>query len=147
MRDRTAFEQVFKIKGGDFINAGESSIKIRNILKDIGIEANIIRRVAIAAYEAEMNVVMYAQRGLMKVIINAKNIILRVEDKGPGIEDIELAMKPGYSTATEEVREMGFGAGMGLPNIKKNSDHFDISSVVGKSTRLEMVFNLNGTKD
>jgi len=147
MRDKTAFKQVFKIKGGDFINAGESSIKIRNILKEIGIEANIIRRVAIAAYEAEMNVVMYAERGLMNVIINAKNIILRVEDKGPGIEDIELAMKPGYSTATEEVREMGFGAGMGLPNIKKNSDHFDIRSVVGKSTRLEMVFNLNGTKD
>ncbi len=147
MRGKAAFERVFRIKGGDFINAGESSIKIRNILKDIGADPDIIRRVAIAAYEAEMNVVMYAERGLMKVIINAKNITLKVEDKGPGIADIELAMKPGYSTATEEVREMGFGAGMGLPNIKKNSDHFDIRSTLGKSTRLEMIFNLNGTYD
>ena len=147
MRDKVAFEQVFKIKGGDFINAGESSIKIRNILKDIGVEADIIRRVAIAAYEAEMNVVMYAQRGQIKVIINAEKIILRVEDKGPGIEDIELAMKPGYSTATEEVREMGFGAGMGLPNIKKNSDQFNIHSTIGKGTRLEMIFKLNGAND
>ena len=147
MREKAAFEQVFKIKGGDFINAGESSIKIRNILKDIGIEADIIRRVAIAAYEAEMNVVMYAQRGQIKVMINAEKIILRVEDRGQGIKDIELAMKPGYSTATEEVREMGFGAGMGLPNIKKNSDRFNIHSTVGKGTKLEMIFELNGTND
>ena len=116
-------------------------------LKDIGIEANIIRRVAIAAYEAEMNVVMYAQRGQIRVIINAEKIIIRVEDKGQGIKDIELAMKPGYSTATEEVREMGFGAGMGLPNIKKNSDRFNIHSTVGKGTRLEMIFELNGIND
>jgi serine/threonine-protein kinase RsbT len=147
MLDKAAFEQVFRIKGGDFINAGESSIKIRNILKDIGIDANVIRRIAIAAYEAEMNVVMYARRGLMKVIINPEKIIVRVEDKGPGIEDIELAMKPGYSTATDEVREMGFGAGMGLPNIQKNADHFDIRSIIGKSTRLEMIFDLNGVND
>ncbi len=144
MRDKAAFEQVFKIKGGDFINAGESSIRIRNILKDIGIDANIIRRVAIAAYEAEMNVVMYAQRGLMKVVINPEQIFLRVEDKGQGIEDIELAMRPGFSTATEEMRERGFGAGMGLPNIKRNSDHFSIRSSVGQGTKLEMIFELNG---
>ena len=147
MRDKVAFEQVFKIKGGDFINAGESSIKIRNILKDIGVDANIIRRVAIAAYEAEMNVVMYAQRGLMKVVINPKKIILHVEDKGQGIEDIELAMKPGFSTATEEVREMGFGAGMGLPNIKKNADRFNIQSIIGKGTKLDMIFELDGKND
>lgn len=144
MRGKAAFKQVFKIKGGDFINAGESSIRIRNILKDIGIDANIIRRVAIAAYEAEMNVVMYAQRGLIKVIINPEQIFLHVEDKGQGIEDIELAMKPGFSTATEEMRERGFGAGMGLPNIKRNSDHFSIRSSVGQGTKLEMIFELNG---
>lgn len=147
MRDKAAFEQVFKIKGGDFINAGESSIRIRNILKDIGIDANIIRRVAIAAYEAEMNVVMYAQRGLMKVIINPEKIILHIEDKGQGIEDIELAMKPGFSTATEEMRERGFGAGMGLPNIKKNADRFNIQSIVGKGTKLDMIFELDGKND
>lgn len=144
MRDKAAFEQIFKIKGGDFINAGESSIRIRNILKDIGIDTNIIRRVAIAAYEAEMNVVMYAQRGLMKVIINPEKIFLHVEDKGQGIEDIEQAMRPGFSTATEEMRERGFGAGMGLPNIKRNSDHFSIHSAVGQGTKLEMIFELNG---
>ncbi len=144
MRDKAAFEQVFKIQGGDFINAGESSIRIRNILKDIGIDTNIIRRVAIAAYEAEMNVVMYAQRGLMKVIITPEKIFLRVEDKGQGIEDIEQAMRPGFSTATEEMRERGFGAGMGLPNIKRHSDHFSIHSAVGQGTKLEMIFELNG---
>lgn len=140
----TIFQQNFKIKGGDFINAGESSIKIRNILKEIGIDAEIIRRVAIAAYEAEMNVVMFAQNGIMRLLITPRKILLKIEDKGHGIENIELAMQPGYSTATEEMREMGFGAGMGLPNIKKNADIFNINSIVGKGTNLELTFNLDG---
>lgn len=144
MQTEAVFEQIFKIEGGNFINAGESSIKIRNILKDIGIDAVIIRRVAIAAYEAEMNVVMYARSGLMKILITVERIILCVEDKGKGIKDIKLAMKPGFSTATEKDREMGFGAGMGLPNIKKNADHLDIHSIIGKGTKLKMTFELNG---
>jgi anti-sigma regulatory factor (Ser/Thr protein kinase) len=144
MRTDAAFEQIFEINGGDFMNAGEPSIKIRNILKDIGIDADIIRRVSIAAYEAEMNVVMYAQHGMIKLLITPEKIFLRVEDKGQGIEDIELAMRPGFSTATEEMRERGFGAGMGLPNIKRNSDHFSIRSTVGQGTKLEMIFELNG---
>ncbi|OGC40664.1 hypothetical protein A2Y85_00615 [candidate division WOR-3 bacterium RBG_13_43_14] len=136
--------QTFNIKGGDFVNAGEPACKIRNILREIGINANVIRRVAIAAYEAEMNVVMYARQGEIRLKITPHKILLEIEDTGQGIEDITLAMQPGYSTATEEMREMGFGAGMGLPNIKKNSDIFNIHSTHGKGTRLKLTFKLNG---
>ena len=147
MRSEILFQQKFEIEGGDFINAGESSIKVRNILKDIGINSDIIRRVAIVAYEAEMNVVMYAKYGGIHLFVYSEKILLKIEDKGQGIEDIELAMKPGYSTATEEMREMGFGAGMGLPNIKKNADIFNINSQVGKGTKLELTFNMNNKND
>jgi len=143
MQPEVVFQQRFEINGGDFINAGESSIKIRNILKAIGIDTDIIRRIAIAAYEAEMNVVMYAQHGIMHLLVYPSKILLKIEDEGQGIEDIDLAMQPGYSTATEEMREMGFGAGMGLPNIKKNADVFDITSAAGKGTKIEIIMNLN----
>ena len=144
MKNKVLFQHEFEIQGGDFVNAGESSCKIRNILREIGINSDIIRRIAIAAYEAEMNVVMYAQRGTIKINVYQNNILLTIDDKGPGIENIELAMKPGFSTATEEMREMGFGAGMGLPNIKKNSDVFQITSKVGQGTSLEIKILLNG---
>jgi serine/threonine-protein kinase RsbT len=143
MKSDILFQQKFKINGGDFVNAGESSIKIRNILREIGIDTDIIRRIAIAAYEAEMNVVMYAQHGTMHLLVYSSKILLKIEDEGQGIEDIELAMQPGYSTATEEMREMGFGAGMGLPNIKKNADVFDITSAAGKGTKVKITMNLN----
>ncbi len=133
------FGQGFTVKGGDFVNAGEVSCKVRNILKEIGINSNIIRRAAIVAYEAEMNVVMYAREGTLSFEVTPDRIKLVMEDKGEGIADIELAMQEGYSTATDEIREMGFGAGMGLPNIKKNSDDFKLSSVVGEGTRLEAI--------
>lgn len=145
MASQNTFHQKFKIRGGDFINAGESSCEIRNILKGIGVDADIIRRVAIAAYEAEMNVVMYAQQGTIYFSVNPQEIAIIVEDHGQGIEDIERAMQPGFSTATQEMREMGFGAGMGLPNIKKNADVFTITSRVGKGTKLEIKIKLNGT--
>jgi serine/threonine-protein kinase RsbT len=144
MKNRVLLQQEFQIQGGDFVNAGESSCKIRNTLREIGIDSDIIRRIAIAAYEAEMNVVMYAYQGKMKIDVYQDKILLTIDDKGPGIEDIDLAMKPGFSTATEEMREMGFGAGMGLPNMKKNADTFDITSKVGKGTRLEIKIFLNG---
>jgi serine/threonine-protein kinase RsbT len=146
MASQNTFHQKFKIRGGDFIKAGESSCEIRNILKGIGVDADIIRRVAIAAYEAEMNVVMYAQQGTIYFSVSPQEIAIVVEDRGQGIEDIERAMQPGYSTATREMREMGFGAGMGLPNIKKNADVFTITSRIGKGTKLEIVIKLNGTK-
>lgn len=144
MADQESIHQEqFEITGGDFINGGSASCRIKNILKNIGVDADILRRTAIASYEAEMNVVMYAKKGIMKLILTPHRITIIVDDVGPGIPDIELAMQPGYSTATAEMREMGFGAGMGLPNIKKNADTFNITSTVGKGTSLEIIINLN----
>lgn len=139
IRKRPMFRKVFPIKGGDFANGGEASVEVKNILKEVGFDPEVIRRVAIASYEAEMNVVMYCEKGEMELTVRPDGIYIAVEDKGPGISDIDLAMKEGYSTATEEMREMGFGAGMGLSNIKRNSDVFKITSEVNRSTRLEIV--------
>ena len=135
--------QSFEITGRDFSRAGSVSTKLKEILQEIGINPGIVRRAAIAAYEAEMNVVMYANRGELVLTITPKKIHFKVEDKGPGIEDIEMAMQEGYSTATDEMREMGFGAGMGLPNIKRNADKFEISSTPGSGTRLDIILYLN----
>ncbi|MCK4421805.1 anti-sigma regulatory factor [candidate division WOR-3 bacterium] len=143
MDSEVVFKQEFEINGGDFVNAGESASKLKNILKEIGIDTDIIRRLAIAAYEAEVNVVTYARHGIMRILIYPEKILLTVEDEGQGIKDIDLAMQPGYSTATDEIREMGFGAGLGLPNMKKNADIFNISSTVDKGTKLEITMNLN----
>ena len=144
MKSEVLLKQEYEIRGGDFVKAGESSCRIRNTLREIGINSDIIRRIAIAAYEAEMNVVMYAYRGTIHVDVYSDRILLIVDDKGPGIADIDEAMQPGFSTATEEMREMGFGAGMGLPNIKKNADVFKITSRAGKGTRLEIKIFLDG---
>lgn len=133
-----AYTQKFVIEGANFYDAGKGSTGIKSILKQLGINSSIIRRVAIAAYEAEMNVVMYAKRAVITFQVTPKVIKIVVEDEGPGIPNIELAMQEGYSTATMEMREMGFGAGMGLPNIKKNSDDFKITSTVGKGTNVEI---------
>ena len=135
----------FRIKGRNFSKAGSVSIDIKEILRELGIDPAIVRRAAIAAYEAEMNVVMYADEGEMVLRLNPKVIRITLEDEGPGIEDIEMAMQEGYSTATEEIREMGFGAGMGLPNIKKNADVFELKSTVGKGTSYNIVIYLNPT--
>lgn len=146
MENEKGLVQRFEIKGGDFARAGFISTKIKELLQEVGLDSSIIRRAAIASYEAEMNVVMYAYRGFLTLNLTPKQLALNVEDEGPGIEDIDLAMQEGYSTATEEMREMGFGAGMGLPNIKKNSDRFDISSVPGKGTTLNITICLNRTE-
>lgn len=137
------FSQSFAIEGRNFFNAGKASTGIKSILKELGVDATIIRRVAIAAYEAEMNVVMYATRAKLTFTMTPKIIIMEVDDEGPGIADVNLAMQEGYSTATAEIREMGFGAGMGLPNIKKNADEFTVESVVGKGTRLRITIFIN----
>ncbi len=135
--------QKFEIAGGNFGRAGSVSTKIKEILKEIGIEPSVVRRAAIAAYEAEMNVVMYARKGEFILYLSPRSIHMKIKDEGAGIPDIEQAMQEGYSTATDEMREMGFGAGMGLPNIKKNADEFEISSEVGKGTLLDVIFYLN----
>jgi len=138
------YEEEFRVEGGDFLKAGEASCRIRAILKEIGIDNSVVRRVGIAAYESEMNVVMYARLGRIRLRVTKEKVFLGVDDEGPGIPDVNLAMQPGYTTATEEMREMGFGAGMGLPNIKKNADIFNITSTVGRGTNLEITVKLNG---
>jgi serine/threonine-protein kinase RsbT len=137
------YKKTFSIKGGDFDTAGEVSTQIKAILKSIGINSNIIRRVAIATFEAEMNVVIHAENGKLDFCLTPQKITITVNDKGKGIEDIDLAMKEGYSTAPDEMREMGFGAGMGLPNIKRNSDEFKLESEVGVGTILRIAIHLN----
>lgn len=146
MSQKDGFSQEFTIKGRDFSNAGSISTKIKEILQEIGIDSTVIRRAAIAAYEAEMNIVMYANQGAFTLHLTPYEVHFKVEDEGPGIENIELALQEGFSTATEEMREMGFGAGMGLPNIKKNADKFGIASIPGKGTILEITFYLNQEK-
>jgi len=146
MSDENVLFQRFEIRGGDFSNAGKTSTSIKEILQEIGIDPSIIIRASIAFYEAEMNVVMYAHRGSLTLKITPEKLHFRLEDEGPGIENIELAMKEGFSTATENMREMGFGAGMGLPNIKKNADQFEIFSEPGKGTSLDITFYLNETE-
>ena len=145
MSDENIFSQRFEIRGGDFSNAGKTSTSIKEILQELGIDSSIIIRASIASYEAEMNVVMYAQRATLTLDITPEKLHLRLEDEGPGIENVELAMKEGFSTATEKMREMGFGAGMGLPNIKKNADEFKLVSEPGKGTSLEITIHLNQT--
>jgi anti-sigma regulatory factor (Ser/Thr protein kinase) len=130
----------FKIDGQDFASAGMVSTQVKAILKSIGYESQLIRRVAISTYEAEMNVVMHAKRADVKLTVSDKEIDVIIVDEGKGIDDIELAMKEGYSTATEEQRAMGLGAGMGLPNIKKNSDKLNIESKVNQGTIIETIF-------
>lgn len=134
-------EKRFQLIGGNFNNAGEASSQLKLKLAELGADESIIRRTAVATFEAEMNVIIYAAAGWLRYSITPHRIKIRVEDMGPGIEDIELAMKEGYSTAPDWVREMGWGAGMGLPNMKKNSDEFKIESVVGEGTTVEMVLN------
>lgn len=141
--DENSLSQNFEIDGRDFSKAGTISTKVKELLQEVGIDSSIIRRAAIAAYEAEMNIVMYAERGEMELNITPEKLRIRLQDEGPGIEDTEKAMQEGFSTATDEMREMGFGAGMGLPNIKKNADKFRISSTKGKGTTVDIVIYLN----
>jgi anti-sigma regulatory factor (Ser/Thr protein kinase) len=135
------FVENFPVVAGDYAAAGEVSAKIKSILKMIGIDPALIRRITIAAYEAELNMIIHSAGGTMTLEISPDNVHISCIDTGPGIEDIDLAMQEGYSTAPLDIRMMGFGAGMGLPNIKKNSDVFDITS--GKNgTSLKLRFNI-----
>lgn len=130
----------YHINKNDFLRAGEAAITIKNLLKALGVDPQIIRRVAICGYEGEMNVVMHGEEGKIHIEIHEDHIDLLIADNGSGIPDIPLAMTKGYSTATDKYREMGFGAGMGLPNMKKNADRFSIDSVVGEGTNVRMIF-------
>jgi serine/threonine-protein kinase RsbT len=143
MDEEVLFSQTFNISGRDFANAGTVSVKIKRILKELGVKPEVVYRVSICCYEAEMNVVMYAMIAELEFKITDKKVIINIEDEGPGIADIEQAMQEGFSTATTEMREMGFGAGLGLPNIKKNSDVFKIESMISKGTKLNFIIYLN----
>lgn len=135
--------RTYKIKGGDFDKAGETSDEIKQVLKSLGLAPSLIRRSVVIAFEAEMNVVMYASQGTVDLVLTEDEIRLKVSDIGPGIEDIKKALTEGFSTATDEMRRMGFGFGMGLPNIRKNSDVFRIESELGVGTTVSAVIWLN----
>ncbi len=124
----------FNVEGGDFTRAGYASSEIKKLLKRLNVDVGIIKRTVVAAYEAEVNIVAHAYSGTIYADVDKNNIRITFKDEGPGIEDIGQAMQEGYSTASDAVREMGFGAGMGLANIKKNADMLDIQSVVDKGT-------------
>lgn len=126
----------FIIEGGNFSKAGKASSQIKKVLKQLDIDTRIIKSIVVAIYEAEVNVAAHAFKGKLTATIGENEIEVVVDDEGPGIEDINKAMEAGFSTASKEVREMGFGAGMGLPNIKKNTDEMNIESKVGEGTIL-----------
>lgn len=132
----------YPVQGGDFSSAGGASSRIKNVLKQLGIQYEVIKRVAIASYESEMNIVAYAATGKLLVDIAPGEIIITAVDIGPGIPDIEKALQEGWSTATPLIREMGFGAGLGLPNMKKAADEMVIESVLDAGTTVKMKFRL-----
>lgn len=133
----------YKVQGGDFSKAGFASSEVKKILKKLNIDYNLIKRVVVCMYEAEVNIVAHAFHGMIYVTINKDSIFLRFLDDGPGIENVNKAMEEGFSTASPKVREMGFGAGMGLPNIKRNSDELIVLSSVGNGTIVDIFFNIN----
>lgn len=129
----------FNLEGGNFSRAGAASSEVKKLLKQLNVVPALIKRIVVALYEAEVNVVAHAWEGIMNVVFDGQSIVVTITDKGPGIPDISLAMQEGYSTASPEVREMGFGAGMGLPNMKKNCDSLNIESTVNVGTKVTMV--------
>jgi serine/threonine-protein kinase RsbT len=140
--DEILLSSEFHIEGSDFARAGMVSTEIKSVLKKIGIDPKIVRRVAISTYEGEMNVVMHAIRAKVQLSVTPRAVEVVINDEGKGIPDINQAMQEGFSTSTDEQRAMGFGAGMGLPNIKRNADDLKVSSMVGKGTILVMRFDL-----
>ena len=140
MSDNLIFR--FDVQGNDFTSAGQASVQVKKNLRQLGFDNEIIRRVSIAMYEGEINMVIHAGGGVAEVIVNEEYIEIILDDRGPGIKDIEQAMQAGYSTASETIRSLGFGAGMGLPNMKKNTDSMEIVSTIGVGTRITMRVNL-----
>ena len=133
---------VYPVEGGDLIEAGEASSKMKLTLKKLGLPQDVIRRASICMYEGEINMVIHAGGGAIKVMVTDDNIRIILADTGPGIPDVEKAMQLGYSTDPEEVRSLGFGAGMGLPNMKKYSDNMQIDTEVGVGTTVTMDIHL-----
>lgn len=145
--DTSLYENRFPVEGGNFDKAGQVSSQIKAILKRMKLSSEIIRRVALVSYESEINIVSYARKGHIHIQVKPDYVLIEAIDEGDGIPDIELAMQQGWSTASQRIREMGFGAGMGLCNIKNFSDFFRISSDVGKGTHLKMVIKIDKVFD
>lgn len=133
----------FEIDGDDFTSAGNASVRVKKLLRQIDLDQDTIRRVSVAMYEGEINMVIHANGGQADVYVEDDAVKVILADSGPGIPDIELAMSEGYSTASDVIRELGFGAGMGLPNMKRYSDQLDIQTAVGKGTTVTMIFKVN----
>ncbi len=144
LEEPVLYRETFTIVGDDFAHGGDAASAIKAAMKDLGLDPAVVRRLSIANFEAEMNVIMYARQARMELVITPAAIRVVVTDEGPGIPDIALAMQEGYSTATAEMRARGFGAGMGLPNIRRSTDRFEIESVPGKGTTLRYEVRLNG---
>ena len=132
----------FDVDGDDFSSAGAASVEVKKRLRQLGISPEVIRRVAIAMYEGEINMVIHADGGKALVEVTPDEVRMTLEDHGPGIADVELAMQEGYSTARENIRSLGFGAGMGLPNMKRYTDEMKIESTVGVGTTVTMCVNI-----
>ncbi len=132
----------FDIDGEDFSVAGEASSNIKKVLSKLGVAPDVVRKVAVATYEGEINMVIHADGGTIDVEVTPDCVKILLKDKGPGIASIEQAMQEGYSTASDEVRNLGFGAGMGLPNMRKYTDYMNVDSVVGVGTTIEMHVNM-----
>ena len=130
----------YAVEAGAFGTAGEASGKIKGVLRKLGVPSALIRRVAVASYEVELNLVIHSLGGTIDLSVEPGSVVLDVADRGPGIPDLALAMQEGWSTASDEVRMLGFGAGMGLPNMKRNADEFAIQSEMGVGTRIHMRF-------
>ncbi len=140
MSDALVFR--FEVDGDDFTSAGQASVSVKKNLRQLGLDPEIIRRVSIAMYEGEINMVIHAGGGVAEVKVGEEFIEIILEDHGPGIRDIEQAMQAGFSTAPDKIRSLGFGAGMGLPNMKRYTDYMDIESELGKGTRVTMRVNI-----
>lgn len=135
-----ALNMHYTVDGNDFTLAGDCSSKVKKLLTQLGFDSSVIRKTAIAMYEGEINMVIHANGGVIDVLISPDKIVATLKDNGPGIPDIEKAMQEGFSTATNQVRELGFGAGMGLPNMKKYSDEMNITTKLNEGTTIEMIF-------
>lgn len=132
----------YSVDGDNFVSAGQASVQVKKNLRELGIAPEVIRRVSIAMYEGEINMVIHADGGNADVDVYEDRIVITLDDHGPGIADVTLAMQEGYSTANESVRSLGFGAGMGLPNMKRYTDDMQIDTVVGVGTKITMTIKL-----
>ena len=137
----------YEIDGDSFTTAGEASADVKRVLRQLGLPADFIRRVSVAMYEGEINMVIHASGGKAYVEVMPDQVTVELLDSGPGIPDIDLAMQEGYSTAPDSIRALGFGAGMGLPNMKRYTDQMEVESELGKGTRVSMVFSMNALAD